>query len=178
VNLKTFKLNKVDSRTLHCNLPLFTNLNHLRLANLEFIDSMTDTLKLVPLFKGIKTLEVIACKLNAEFLGLIGTEGVQISTFTYIDNSMDAKMELLRNLKLQLNFVTHLTCCTNFVRIFKDPKGTDFWEDILDKFPNCEELSHYKRKLSNQLKSSSVAKPVTSFINIFADKRTKVKKYT
>jgi hypothetical protein len=66
-NLRTLKLNKVNDKKAHQALLSFKNLKHLRLANLNFALDTKKFNKLISVFKSIKTLEVIKCKVNVDF---------------------------------------------------------------------------------------------------------------
>jgi hypothetical protein len=69
-NLRTLKLNKISDKKAYEALLSFKNLEHLRLANLDFASDTKSLKKLILVFKSIKTLEVIKCKVNVEFFKL------------------------------------------------------------------------------------------------------------
>jgi hypothetical protein len=116
----------------------------LRLANVDFTLSDSCLKKLFPVFRGIKTLEVIKCKINIEFLNFLAKRGIKISKLIYIDNFMATEKKLLRSLNIKLKFVTNLICCSTFTQMFD--RYYNYWENVLGVVPNCEELTYYKKK--------------------------------
>jgi hypothetical protein len=109
-NLETLKINKIDDKKINKTLLRFKNLGHLRLANVEFLNSLKDVEQLLPVFFNIKTFEVIRCKLSGEFIKLIGSKGMKISKLTYIDNQIVIDKKSPPNFRIKLNFVSQLTC--------------------------------------------------------------------
>jgi hypothetical protein len=63
--------------------------------------------------------------------------------------------------------------------MFKSGNESSYWKGALKLFPNCEELSFYRRKISNVYGSPGViGELMASLIDLATAKKTKIRKIT